>query len=194
MIHFDRGVHALAYPEFEHARRARTRHRIAVQRDDVKRVSRQMQLNVLRCACIQDMKKDTLPLLYLERPAMAQGFSIDRVHRILDLHGSLLHFVLIFLGAVILRFHRQAALPFVRGEKDLLIIAARISLGLHVDEQTHRYRRHATDRSWSWRGVYIARPGLDRNNLVLNAAACGNCKTALFLRAIQLSVDLNPCQ
>ncbi len=75
----------------------------------------------------------------------------------------------------------------MRGEKDLLIVAAGISLGLHVDERelaavdTTRQIVHGHGV-----GVHVAGAGLERRNLVLEAATRGNRQTALFLRAIQL--------
>src|SRR5580700_605549 len=77
IIHVDNGIDALTYAEIEHAHRSGARHRVAVQCEDVKRVPRQMQLNVLRRTCIQNVKEDALALLYPERTAMAQSFSID---------------------------------------------------------------------------------------------------------------------
>src|SRR5437868_12655520 len=106
-------------------------------------MSRQGQLNIFSRAGVQDVEQHALVRFHADRLAEAQALSIDGEALIADLpairffifrrgrfSGAILGslFVFLFLGGV-------KWLPFVRRQKDFLIVLSRVALGLNVYER-----------------------------------------------------------
>src|SRR5215813_3518436 len=66
---------------------------------------------------------------------MTQRFPVDCANSVTKLHGVWPGLILLFFCALIGILRRQARLPFVGRQEDLLIIAAAILLRLHVDKR-----------------------------------------------------------
>ena len=77
MIHFDDGRNPFRCPQPQNGNRGWIRHWISIERDDLEGMTGQGEAADLRRTSVEDMKENTLSLLYPDRFAMTEHPAVD---------------------------------------------------------------------------------------------------------------------
>src|ERR1700722_6064408 len=145
IFHLDDGVNSFGRSELEHFNLIRSRNRVAVQCDYIEFVTWQRQFNGLCGACVQDAKHDSLTFLNPYWLTGSEASTIDGKSLVPDFPSvGFLRFIGVYFGfqswvlwLAALLFHFTGTVErfkLVCGQKDFLIIATSLVIGLDVND------------------------------------------------------------
>src|ERR1700738_2328175 len=178
ILHLHDRVNAFRRSELEHFDLIRTRHRITVQRDDVKFVTRQSQFDRLGGAGVKDTKHDSLTFLNADWIPVPQASAIDRKGSVTDfpavgflsLIGVYFGFQSWVLWFAALLFHLTGTVEgfkLVCGQKHFLIIATGLVIRLDVnDSELSRVQSAVEIASRHYMGMHPTNPGRPGSELI----------------------------
>src|SRR5258708_16588314 len=198
VLHFHDRVNAFGRSELEDFDLIRTRHWITVQRDDVKFVTGQGQLNRLCSASVKNAKHDSLTFLNSDRFTVPQASAIDSKSPVADFPAvGLLGLIGIYfcfqsrvLRLTLLLFHLASAVERVKlvcSQKNFLIIASGIVIRLDVNDSELSGIQPAVEiASRHHMGMHPANPDRPRGELITDLPTRGDHNAFLFAGAIDL--------